>query len=158
MPVDYIPRTRELYDPLPAYRWADNRGADVPWTPLTKPLSQCRVALASSGGVFVEGQQPFHFEDDTSHREIPADTDMARLRVAHFGYPTGDATKDPNCVFPLERLREMEADGVIGSLSPRAFTFMGGVYSQRLVKEELIPPLLAKVKEDNVDLFYIVPA
>ena len=158
MSVAYIPRTRELYDPLPPYRWADNRSQLVPWAPISKPLSECRVALASSGGVFLEGQEPFQFEDDTSLREIPVDTDMAQLRVAHFGYPTGDAQRDPNCVFPLERLRELVNEGVIGSLSPRAFTFMGGIYSQRRVKEELIPPLLAKVKEDNIDLFYLVPA
>ncbi|MFN2426196.1 MAG: glycine/sarcosine/betaine reductase selenoprotein B family protein [Candidatus Binatia bacterium] len=158
MPVDYIPRTRELYDPLPAYRWSDNRGLPVPWTPLVKPLSECRVALASSGGVYVDGQPPFHFRDDSSMRIVPADIDPACLRVAHFGYPTDDAEKDPNCVFPLERLREMEADGTIGELSPRAITFMGGIYSQRRVLEDLVPAVLDIVRQDNVDLFYIVPA
>jgi len=158
MPVDYIPRTRELYDPLPPYRWSDNRGVPVPWTPLTKPLAKCRVALASSGGVYVEGQRPFHFKDDSSMRVVPADTDVARLRIAHFGYPTKDAETDPNCVFPLERLREMAADGTIGELSPRAFTFMGGIYSQRRVMEDLVPAILDAVRQDDVDLFYIVPA
>ncbi|MFN2375033.1 MAG: glycine/sarcosine/betaine reductase selenoprotein B family protein [Candidatus Binatia bacterium] len=158
MPVDYIPRTRELYDPLPAYRWSDLRGQPVPWTPLAKPLSECRVALGSSGGVYVEGQEPFHFKDDASMRVVPADTDVARLRVAHFGYPTADAERDPNCVFPLDRLRELAADGTIGELSPRAFTFMGGIYSQRRVAETLIPALVENLKEDDVDLFYIVPA
>jgi len=158
MPVDYIPRTSELYAPLPPYRWSDQRGLPVPWTPLTKPLSECRVALASSGGVHVDGQEPFHFKDDTSLRVIPRDVDTAALRVAHFGYPTADAENDPNCVFPLERLREMEADGTIGEVSPRAFTFMGGIYSQRRVMEELVPAIVEKLKEDEVDLFYLVPA
>ena len=158
MPVDYIPRTRELYDPLPPYRWTDNRALPVPWTPITKPLARCRVALVASGGVYVEGQQPFHFRDDASIRLVPADTAMDRLRVAHFGYPTSDAEKDPNCVFPLERLREMVADGTIGGLAPSAVTFMGGIYSQRRVMEELVPAVLEKVKQHNVDLCYIVPA
>ncbi len=158
MPVDYIPRTRELYDPKPPYHWADHRDRPVPWTPLEKPLRECRVALASSGGIYVEGQDPFHFRDDTSMREIPSDVEVADLRVAHFGYPVMDAMQDPNCVFPIERLREMEADGTIGELAPRAFTFMGGIYSQRRVGEELIPALLEKVRADDVDLFYIVPA
>jgi D-proline reductase (dithiol) PrdB len=156
--VEYIPRTRELYDPLPAYRWTDNRELAVPWAPLRKPLAQCRVALGGSGGVYVDGQAPFHFKDDTSMRVVPAGTDIGRLRVAHFGYPTADAENDPNCVFPLERMRELAADGTIGELSPRAFTFMGGIYSQRRIAEELIPQLVEEVKEDGVDLFYIVPA
>lgn len=158
MPIDYIPRTRELYDPLPPYRWTDNRDLPVPWTPLTKPLAECRVALASSGGVYLDGQEPFHFKDDTSMRAIPADADVARLRVAHFGYPTNDARADPNCVFPLERLRELAADGTIGELSPWAFTFMGGIYSQRRATEDLIPALVDRLKADEVDLLYLVPA
>lgn len=158
MPIDYIPRTRELYDPLPPYRWSDNREAPVPWTPLSKPLSECRVALASSGGVYIDGQKPFHFKDDASMRIIPTDIDVARLRIAHFGYPTGDASSDPNCVFPIERLREMTADGTIGELAPSAITFMGGIYSQRRVVEDLIPSIVEKVLAENVDLFYIVPA
>lgn len=157
-PVDYIPRTRELYEPLPPYRWTDNRALAVPWTPLGKPLAECRVALASSGGIHLEGQPAFHFKDDASMREIPSDVDVSRLRVAHFGYPTRDAESDPNCVFPIERLRELAADGTIGELGPRAFTFMGGIYSQRRVLADLVPELLAKVKEDAIDLFYLVPA
>lgn len=158
MPVDYIPRTRELYDPLPAYRWTDNRSLPVPWSPLAKPLAECRVALASSGGVYVDGQSPFHFKDDSSLRVVPADTRTSDLRVAHFGYPTHDAEIDPNCVFPLDRLRELAEDGTIGELSPRTLTFMGGIYSQRRVMEDLVPPIVAQLKEDDVDLFYIVPA
>lgn len=158
MPIDYIPRTRELYDPLPPYRWTDNRALSVPWTPLAKPLAECRVALGASGGVYVAGQEPFHFRDDTSMRVVPSATRTPDLRVAHFGYPTHDAELDPNCVFPLERMRELEADGTIGELSPRAFTWMGGIYSQRRVVDELIPQIVSAVKEDDVDLFYIVPA
>jgi D-proline reductase (dithiol) PrdB len=158
VPIDYIPRTRELYDPLPAYRWTDNRELPVPWTPLNKPLSECRVALGASGGMHVAGDAPFHFKDDASLRVVPAATRNEDLRVAHFGYPTHDAEIDPNCVFPLERVRELEADRTIGELSPRAFTWMGGIYSQRRVIDELVPEVVAKVKEDNVDLFYIVPA
>jgi len=158
MPIEYIPRTRDLYDPLPPYRWTDNRHLPVPWTPLRKPLADCRVMLIASGGVYVDGQQPFHFKDDASTRIIPSDTPIERLRVAHFGYPTADAEKDPNCVFPLERLRELAGDGTIGGLAPQALTFMGGIYSRRRVTEALIPVVVDKVKQQNVDLCYIVPA
>ena len=158
MSVDYIPRTRQLYEPLPPYRWTDNRGLPIPWTPIAKPLGQCRVALGASGGIYVDGQEPFHFKDDTSLRRIPSDVDFSRLRVSHFGYPVFYAMEDPNCVFPLERLREMAGDGTIGEVAPTALTFMGGIYSQRRVGEELIPPIIEQLRADNVDLFYLVPA
>ncbi|RMD81380.1 MAG: hypothetical protein D6815_11945 [Candidatus Dadabacteria bacterium] len=158
MPVEYIPRTRELYAPLPPYRWADNRGKPVPWTPLERPLAECRVVLGSSAGIHRFDQKPFHFKDDTSIRLIPADTPAAALRVAHFGYPTEDAERDPNCVFPIDRLRELAADGVIGDLGPRAISWMGGIYSQRRVLRELAPAVLEAVRDQEADLFYIVPA
>jgi D-proline reductase (dithiol) PrdB len=158
VPIDYIPRTRELYSPLPPYRWTDNRAKEVPWTPLTKPLEECRVALVGSGGIHLAMQPPFHFKDDASYRLIPTDTPVSELRIAHFGYPTGDADSDPNCVFPLDALRGLAADGTIRELAPEAITFMGGIYSQRRVLEELVPPVVEKIKQLNVDLCYLVPA
>ena len=155
-PVDYIPRTTELYpDKLP-YRWVFNE--DVPWTPLTKPLQECKVVLMSSGGVYHRDQEPFHFKNDASFREIPKDTAVSDMRVAHFGYQIDDAVKDPNCVFPLERMRELEEDGLFGRLAERAFSFMGGIYSARRVRERLAPRLLELVQELEGDLVYLVPA
>ncbi|MGO9267053.1 MAG: hypothetical protein ACLQBA_19620 [Candidatus Binataceae bacterium] len=47
MPVEYIPRTRELYSGYTPYRWVVN--ADTPpWTPLAKPIAECKVALETS--------------------------------------------------------------------------------------------------------------
>lgn len=157
-PVDYIPRTRELYAPKPAYRWADLSQESIPWTPMTKPLAECRVALAASGGVHRHDQEPFHFKDDTSIRVVPTATRKDDLRVSHFGYPTGAAEKDPDCVFPVGPLLGLAEDGVIGGLAEDAVTFMGGIYSQRRVNEELIPAVLSEVQRLAVDLFYIVPA
>jgi hypothetical protein len=71
--VSYIDRTRELYSGQAPYRWVVNdRQADPPpWTPITKPLSSMRVALIGSGGVHLDDQEPFHFHNDTSIREVP---------------------------------------------------------------------------------------
>ena len=155
-PVAYIPRTRELYADYPPYKWVVNE--DVPWTPLTKPLSRCKVALISSGGVHLKDQAPFHTKDDTSYREIPKAARMEDLEITHFAYRTEDARKDPNCVFPLERLREMEAEGVIGELADPAYGFVGGIYSHRRVREELAPRIVEALTENMVDLLYLVPA
>jgi D-proline reductase (dithiol) PrdB len=155
MPIDYIPRTRELYGEYAPYRWVVNE--TVPWTPLQKPLSQCRIALISSGGIVYRDQPRFHRED-ASYRRIPKQARPEELDVWHFGYPTADAKKDPNCVFPLERLREFEREGVIGELCDPAFSFMGGIYSSRKVREELAPQIVDELKRAHVDAFYLVPA
>src|SRR5436305_13979032 len=155
MAIDYIPRTRELYSAFKPYRWVVNE--DVPWTPLRKPISQCKVALMSSGGILYRDQPRFHRED-ASFRLIPKAATQSELDIWHFGYLTRDAKADHNCVFPLARMRELEADGVIGELADPAYTFMGGIYSARAVRDELAPKIADELKRAHVDAFYLVPA
>ncbi len=155
MPVAYIPRTRELYGDYTPYRWVVNE--TVPWTPLRKPIAQCKLGLITSGGIMYRDQPRFHRED-ASYRRIPKDARRDELSVWHFGYPTRDADLDPNCVFPLERMRELEAGGVIGELSDPAFSFMGGIYSARKVRDELAPAIVDELKRAHVDAFLLVPA
>ncbi|MFM7534668.1 MAG: glycine/sarcosine/betaine reductase selenoprotein B family protein [Acidimicrobiales bacterium] len=157
-PVDYLARTRALYDHLgyTPYRWHHSDDA-VPLVMLDKPLSQCRVAMLSSGGVYRRGQLAFHHADDVSFRVIPTDTPTADLRATHFAYDLTDARRDPNVVFPIDTLRSLAGDGVIGGLGPRSYTFMGGIYSTRRVREALVPPLVEQVLTDHVDLALLVP-
>jgi D-proline reductase (dithiol) PrdB len=156
MPVEYIPRTRELYKQYTPYKWVVN--ADTPpWTPLGKPIAQCRIALMTSGGILYRDQPRFHRED-ASYRRIPRDARREELSVWHFGYPTRDAERDVNCVFPLERMRELEAAGVIGELVGPAFSFMGGIYSARKVRDELAPQIVDELKRAHADAFFLVPA
>ncbi len=158
--VPYITRTRELYSSQPPYRWVENDPDTdpTPWTDLTGPLDRLRVALIASGGVHRVEQEPFHFRNDASHREIPLDSEREQLRVAHFGYDIRDAQHDPGCVLPLRALRELARDGVLGSVVDPAISFMGGIYSARLVREELAPRLRDFVLRQKADLAYLVPA
>ncbi len=157
-PVDYIERTREQYSALgyPIYQWVESESPPA-WAPLQKPLSESRVGLIASGGIYVEGQIAFHFKDDISYREIATDTPTDKLRATHFAYDLTDARSDPNVVFPLDRLREFVDDGTIGSLAPRAYTFMGGIYSSRKVRDVIAPALKERMREDEVDVVLLVP-
>lgn len=158
--VPYIERTRRLYASQAPYRWVVNDPVldPPPWTPISRPLAELRVALLGSGGVYRDDQPPFHFREDVSHREIPLDSDAKRLLVAHFGYDVRDARRDPGCVLPLRALRELLAEGVLGGLVATALSFMGGIYSARRVREELAPRLRDWVLRERADLAYLVPA
>ncbi|HXR25991.1 MAG TPA: glycine/sarcosine/betaine reductase selenoprotein B family protein [Candidatus Binataceae bacterium] len=156
MLVEYIPRTRELYNSYTPYRWVVNSDTP-PWIPLVKPLADCKVALMSSGGILYRDQPRFHRED-ASYRLIPKNATQADLDIWHFGYRTADAESDHNCVFPLARMRELESDGTIGELADPAYSFMGGIYSARKVREELAPQIADELKKARIDAFYLVPA
>jgi len=155
--VDYIQKTRDSYASLgyPDYRWAHNLDAPTINAPVV--LADSTVAVVASGGIYVEGQIAFHHKDDAGHRRIPADVDINTLRISHFAYDTTDAKSDPNVVFPIDALRSLAEDGTIGSLAPVGLTFMGGIYSQRRVHEELIPALTEELRELAPDVVLLVP-
>lgn len=157
-PADYIDETKQLYDSLgyDSYRWAE-RAEDPAWTPVGKPLSECSVMLIGSGGVYRHGQVAFHTKDDTSIRLIDTTVSTDDLRTAHFAYDQADARNDPNCVFPIDRLREFAAEGVIGSLQDTAYGFMGGIYSTRRLEAETVPLLLERCEAEQPDLVLLIP-
>ena len=157
-PVDYIPRITAQYSGLGygEYQWLESQNAPA-WTPLTKPLSDSKVGLICTGGIYSAGQTAFHFKDDTTYRAIPTDVDVEDLRATHFAYDLTDARKDINVVFPVEQLRTMVDEGVIDSIAPDAYTLMGGIYSTRRVREELIPALVDRVLADDVDVVLLGP-
>ena len=158
-PADYIGETKRLYDGLgyDSYRWVDRRDSPPPWTAIEKPLSECRVLLIGSGGLYRRGQIAFHTKDDSSIRVIHTDTPTSELRTAHFAYDQTDARNDPNCVFPLDVLRDMVEDGEIGRLTDESIAFMGGIYSTRRVEEETVPLILERCKAQEPDLVLLVP-
>jgi D-proline reductase (dithiol) PrdB len=157
-PADYIDETKQLYDSLgyDSYRWA-HRPEAPPWARIDKPLSECRITLVGSGGIYRKGQIAFHTKDDTSIRIIDSDTATSELRTAHFAYDQTDARADANCVFPLDRLRELAQQGVIGSLSERALAFMGGIYSTRRLEAETGPMLVEHCQAEEPDIVVMVP-
>lgn len=156
--VDYIAQTRATYASL---GYADYHWAEVPDPPAlvkpVRPAAESRLALIASGGVYRHGQVAFTHRDDMSYRRIPTDVAVSDLRVTHFAYDQTDARRDPNVVFPLEALRYLVASGELGALTSHALTFMGGIYSQRRVREELAPRLVREVHEMEADIVLLVP-
>lgn len=157
-PVDYMARIADKYSALGfgTYDWVHSEDPP-PWQTLNKPLSECRLGLIASGGLYVSGQFAFHFKDDYSFRIIPKSVDTQALRTAHFAYDQTDARRDPNVVFPIDTLRRLVAEGVIGDLADNLFTFMGGIYSTRRVRDLLAPELVRRVLAERVDAVLLVP-
>ena len=158
MHVEYMKKIAQRYSGLgyPLYQWVQNEDSP-PWQPLKKALNQCRVALCASGGIYRVGQLAFHFKDDDSFREIPRDVKREDLRITHFAYDKTDARRDPNCVFPLDPLLRLEKEGFVGEIAPFQYTFMGGIYSSKKVKENLAPAVTDRLIQNRVDVLLLVP-
>jgi D-proline reductase (dithiol) PrdB len=103
------------------------------------------------------GQIAFHFKDDFSYREIATNTRREALRATHFAYDLTDARTDPNVVFPLDTLQDLARLSRIGELAANAYTFMGGIYSARKVRDILAPAIADALTKDEVDVAILVP-
>ncbi|MCP4749968.1 MAG: hypothetical protein GY866_03685 [Proteobacteria bacterium] len=159
--IDYVARLDESYQSqgFPPYRWSEFD--DSPWTAFEKPLSKSRLALISSGGVFREDQEPFDpwAVNDLSFRRIPADTPYEKLKLHHNYFDHRDALKDLNCVFPVQRLKELEQEGFLGSLAPTAVAMgMGRLYKRTALQNETVPEITDLLKELETDAVLLVAA
>ena len=131
-------------------------GEAMPWTPLRKALSDSTVVLISTGGVHLRRDRPFNLNSDPTFRVIPRDARPADLAISHQAYDRTDALRDINLVFPIERLRELEAEHVIGCLAEEHYGFglMGS--AKRLMPA--IKEAARRISESGVDLAVLVPA
>ena len=80
------------------------------WAPVTKPLSEMTVALATAAGVHRKDQERFNLAGDFTWRKIPNESEEDDLMVTHGGYDNSDVNKDINCMFPITRLKELAAE------------------------------------------------
>lgn len=131
-------------------------GGEVPWTPLRKPLAESTVALVSTGGVHLRRDRPFNLNGDPTFRIIPKNTLASDMAISHQAYDRTDALKDINLVFPIERLRELEAEHVIGRLADDHYGF--GLMGSAKALMPAIKEVARRISESGVDLVLLVPA
>jgi D-proline reductase (dithiol) PrdB len=134
----------------------------TPWAPVTKPLGGMTVAIVTTAGVHLKTDQPFDMNNksgDGSFRVIHSDVAMGDLAITHDYYDHTDADRDVNIVFPLERLRELAASGVVGAVAKRHYGFMGHIENDQIEKliRESSPQAAGLLKEDGVDAVLITP-
>jgi D-proline reductase (dithiol) PrdB len=141
-----------------ARRW---RQAGVPWTPIGKPLSRCRIALVSSGGFVLPEQEPFDLNDphgDCSFRLIPNDAPLAALQVSHAFYDSSAARDDADVLFPIAALAALAEAGVVGQAAPRHASFSGSIPDPAELVSDFAPELAQIFLRDEVDLALLTPA
>jgi D-proline reductase (dithiol) PrdB len=160
-PIAYVERLNEFYRSRgsPPYRWTIND--DAPLARLEKPLGRCRVAMLTSGGVSRKDAPPFNPQArndlrlDAIERATPADF----FAINDDYYNHSDAERDINCIFPIRRLEELAREGIIGEVAPHHYSgFMGRIYIRSAVVNEAAPALAARLRDERVDAFVMVPA
>ena len=126
-----------------------------PWVS-GRPLGQRRVAIVSSAGLVVRGELPFRGRDP-DYRVIPATTKPEELLISHISinFDRTGFQEDWNVVFPLDRLNELAAEGMIGSVAATHYSFMGA--TDPIQMEPHARELAGRLKADQVDAVILSP-
>ena len=139
---------------------------EIPWTPVSKPLSQSKVALLSTAGLSMQGDAPFDMEmerakptiGDPSWRRLSADATSATIEANHLHIDTGYILRDLDVALPLARLRELVAAGEVGAVAESHYSIMGYQGSDTTTLErESAPAIAAAMKSEEVDLALLAP-
>ena len=133
-----------------------------PWV-TGPPLRKRRVAIVTTAGLHRRTDRPFLFATSpdqpkpVDYRVIPADTKANELVMSHTStnFDRIGFQQDSNLVFPIDRLRELASDGVIGSVADFHYSFMGAA-DPRLM-EPSAKRLAALLGQDHVDAVALVP-
>lgn len=140
------------------FSWVNNENS--PWAEFNKTLKESKVAVVSTGGLYINCDKPFQIEDrkdvDESFREIPLEIESEQIEIAHEHYEKRYVNKDINTVFPVKRLKELEEEDFIGELSNYNFSITGYIPEP----DELFltgKEIAEKLSELEIDAVLIVP-
>jgi D-proline reductase (dithiol) PrdB len=127
----------------------------TPWVK-APDLKDARVSIISTAGIHRSHDAKFS-GGAADYRLIPGDIDFADLIMSHVSvnFDRSGFMQDANVVLPLERLRELEANGEIGSVARWHYSFMGATDPTRMV--ETGPQVAKLLKEDDVTAAILVP-
>ena len=159
--------TRPARAPSPPSSTTARRGLPCPGP------SECKVPLISTGGLYLKGADPFGPDAHSQEEAIPRIQEYVRRAPGAMHHPAGcPAGGDPrpppglrysrhlrdyNVIFPVDRLKELQAEGVFGELAEENYSFVGATSQKRLLAEAA-PAWAERLKEEQIDAVLLVGA
>lgn len=161
--IPYIERTKNYYaaQGYPAYQWASHE--TTPFTPMSKPLSEARLALLTTAAPFqaqLGDQGPgAKYNADAKFYDVytkPIDP-VPDLRISHIGYDRKHCeARDPRTWLPLEALQAAQQSGVFATLVNELIGIPTN-RSQRVTVEQDAVNALQHVRRLDADVALLVP-
>jgi hypothetical protein len=120
----------------------------VPFTPFDRRLEDSSICIVSTAGVRLASDVPFEVEGDASWRVIPGEAGAKDLAYDDAHYDHACVDRDLNCVFPIDRVRELAVERRVGGLTTRHFS-LGYSPALRELREKTIPALAREVDRER---------
>jgi D-proline reductase (dithiol) PrdB len=145
---------------------ARQRPGMIPFATLSKPLSECTVALVSTAGIARNDDRPFDQEGerrdpwwgDPSFRVIPMGTSESDVRLYHMHIDTRFGQADLDVVLPMRRLTELAQQGVVRQPAAKHYSIMGYILEPDVLVGETAPAIAERMRAGGVDAAALVPA
>ena len=127
------------------------------FNPLPQPLSRSRVAIVTTAALRT-ADQPKWSGGDQRFRTLSPTSEGLVLGHISPSFDRAGFINDPNVVFPIDRLRELATEGVIGSVASTHIAFLGAQDETMSTIRLDSGPAAAKVlKDDGVDVVLLTP-
>ncbi len=130
----------------------------VPWTQPPADLSLARLALVTTAGLHLRSDPNF-VSGEATFRAIPGQVKAGDLVQSHASanFDRAAIQQDLNVTFPIDRFRELVAEGRLGSLADHHYSLMGALRKWDLLIDETLPALAEKLLAERVQLVFITP-
>jgi len=119
-------------------------------------LTDRRVAIVSSAALIRRGDPPFPF-GSPEVRFLPATLRPAELLMSHvsINFDRSGFQRDINTAYPIERLRDLAADGVIGGVAETHYTVMGS--TDPATMGETADQISGQLRQERIDAVLLSP-
>ncbi len=155
MPFSYLDFMTKLMAPK---KYPPQPNFDPPrLTPLSRPIAESTIGIFTSAGVQLPTEPLLSETNDLSYRIIHRDVPLSELVIAHQTPIRFWALEDLNVAFPRDRLMELEQDGTIGHLAPRAVSMVGSISQYTELLQRTVPAIKEEFDSQGVDLVFLFP-
>lgn len=119
-------------------------------------LAQRRMALVSSAALIRRGDKPFPF-GSAEARLLPASLPAADTLMSHvsINYDRAGFQRDVNVVYPVDRFRELAADGTIGGTGDTNYTIMGSTDPAGMIAAA--DQIAGQLRQERIDSILLSP-
>lgn len=134
------------------------RNDTSPYTPLSRPPAECRLAVVTTAGLHLRGDRPFRGGDPT-YRVIPTTSRADEIVQSHasIGFDRAPVIRDLNVTLPLDRMRRLVEQKDLGGLGPASYSFMGAQRDWSRIEQETAPEVAERLKAEGVDAVLLTP-
>ncbi len=120
------------------------------------PVAERRVAIISTAGLGRRDDENFS-AGANDYRVLPSDLPPGEIVMSHISvnYDRTGFQDDVNICFPLDRLKEMAADGEIGSVADFHYSFMGATDPKEM--KPAVDSLIGPMQAEGVNAVVLIP-